>query len=207
MFRYTLSPLTHDRLSEAVELDRVCLGGIWTLEGYEREFHSPNSDLFTIVADVAHTSGAGDISGITDASDRDPAGVSHPSGLDPSNLNKTCGNLVALGCLWSILDEAHITLLFVHPDHRRQGLGQQLLTRLLQSARSRGLAWATLEVSEKNTAALALYHKFGFETIGKRKAYYQKTGEDALILWLKGLQRGIAILGDEPNFNPLGAIG
>jgi len=198
MFRYTLSPLTHDRLSEAVELDRVCLGGIWTLEGYEREFHSPNSDLFTIVADT---------SGTADASDRDPAGVSHPSGFDPSDLDQTCGNLVALGCLWAILDEAHITLLLVHPDHRRQGLGQQLLTRLLQSARSRGLAWATLEVSEKNTAALALYHKFGFETIGKRKAYYQKTGEDALILWLNGLQRGISILGDEPNFNPLGAIG
>jgi len=191
MCRYTLSTLTHDRLPEAVELDRVCLGGIWTLEGYEREFHSPNSDLFTIVFNP---------SGVTNPLDRKTSEID-------LEINKACGNLVALGCLWSILDEAHITLLFVHPDHRRQGLGQQLLTGLLRSARSRGLAWATLEVSEKNTAALALYQKFGFETIGKRKGYYQKTGEDALILWLKGLQRGIPILGDEPDFNPLGSIG
>ena len=159
MFEYNLVPLTRDRLSEAVELDRLCLGGLWTLEGYEREFDSPNSDLLTI---LAHSS----ISTSTE-SDR----------------------LVGLGCLWAILEEAHLTLLLVHPEHRRQGLGRQLLRGLLDSARSRGLEWATLEVGEHNEAALSLYQKFGFETIGRRKKYYQKTGEDALILWRKGLQR------------------
>jgi ribosomal-protein-alanine N-acetyltransferase len=95
--------------------------------------------------------------------------------------------LLGLGCLWSILDEAHITLLMVHPDYRGQGLGSQLLGALLHAARKRGLAWATLEVGVTNTAAIALYQKFGFQTIGTRKGYYQ-TGEDALILWRKGLQ-------------------
>lgn len=138
-------------MPDAVALDRLCLGGLWTEEGYQREVDSPNSDLW----------------GITDP---DVPG------------------LLALGCLWSILDEAHITLLLVHPEHRRQGLASQLLGALLQSARQRGLAWATLEVGVTNTAALTLYQKFGFQTIGTRKGYYQQTGEDALILWRKGLQ-------------------
>lgn len=148
---YTLSPLTIAQIPEAVALDQLCLGGMWSADGYDREVQSPNSDLLVITASP-----------------------------DPG--------ILALGCLWAILDEAHITLLLVHPEHRRQGLATQLLSALLQSARQRGLSWATLEVGATNAAALALYHKFGFQTIGTRKGYYQKTGEDALILWRKGLQ-------------------
>ncbi|NES68585.1 MAG: hypothetical protein F6K24_26830, partial [Okeania sp. SIO2D1] len=32
-------------------------------------------------------------------------------------------------------------------------------------------------------SALSLYHKFGFQDVGRRRGYYQQTGEDALILW------------------------
>lgn len=149
--RYTLSALTIAQIPDAVALDQLCLGGMWTEDGYRREVDSPNSDLWVLT--------------------------------DPM-----VPGLLALGCLWSILDEAHITLLLVHPDHRQQGLGTAILRALLQSARERGLSWATLEVGVTNVAAIALYHKFGFETIGTRKGYYQQTGEDALILWRKGLQ-------------------
>jgi ribosomal-protein-alanine N-acetyltransferase len=92
---------------------------------------------------------------------------------------------VGLGCLWAIVDEAHITLLLVHPDHRRRGLGGQILGALLQAAQGRSLSWATLEVGTKNQGAIALYEAWGFERVGIRKGYYQKTGEDALILWRK----------------------
>lgn len=96
--------------------------------------------------------------------------------------------LIGLGCLWAILDEAHITILGVHPAYRGQGLGRALLWSLLNSARQRGLAWATLEVRVSNQAALSLYTQFGFKEAGRRKGYYQDTGEDALILWRNGIQ-------------------
>lgn len=100
--------------------------------------------------------------------------------------------IVGFACLWSIVEEAHITLLAIHPDYRRQGLGQLLLLTLLQEAIARKLEWVTLEVNSKNSDAISLYEKFGFQVIGTRKGYYQKTGEDALLLWLKDIQK--------PNF-------
>jgi [ribosomal protein S18]-alanine N-acetyltransferase len=96
--------------------------------------------------------------------------------------------LIGLGCLWSILEEAHITVLAIHPQYQRQSLGQILLYGLLQKAQARGLEWATLEVRPSNTAAIKLYQKFGFEEVGRRRRYYQDNGEDALILWRRGLQ-------------------
>lgn len=109
----------------------------------------------------------------------DLLGLFVPVGPDP---------LVGLGCLWAILEEAHITILAVHPCYRRQGLGQALLIALLTTAFERGLERATLEVRASNSSALSLYHKFGFKTAGRRRHYYQDTGEDALILWRGDLQ-------------------
>ena len=97
--------------------------------------------------------------------------------------------IIGMGCLWSIVDEAHITLLAIHPHYRRQGLGQLLLFKLLEDAIARNLAWATLEVNENNLAAVNLYKKYGFQIAGKRKNYYQPTGDDALVLWLKNIQQ------------------
>ena len=97
--------------------------------------------------------------------------------------------LVGLGCLWSIVEEAHITLLGIHPEHQRLGLGKTLLCYLLEDALKRQLERATLEVRASNQAAIKLYEQYGFKLAGKRKNYYPQTGEDALILWLNGLDK------------------
>ncbi|WNZ26213.1 ribosomal protein S18-alanine N-acetyltransferase [Leptolyngbya sp. NK1-12] len=158
-----LQPLTITHLPEAVELDQRCLGGLWTKAGYQREIDSPNSDLLVLQS-------------------VDAPGLSEGS-LDNGKP------LIGLACTWAIADEAHITLLAVDPAYRKQGLGQLLLYTLLVLAWRRGLEWATLEVRISNQTAIALYQKFGFEAVGQRRSYYQDTGEDALILWRKGLQR------------------
>ncbi len=103
-------------------------------------------------------------------------------------LNPDTQEILAYGCVWAIVDEAHITILAVHPDYRHRGLGQLMLWGLLRSAVDRELARATLEVGVTNTAAIQLYEKFGFQTAGCRKKYYATTGEDALILWKGQLQ-------------------
>jgi [ribosomal protein S18]-alanine N-acetyltransferase len=96
---------------------------------------------------------------------------------------------IGLGCLWAILNEGHITLLGIHPDYRGQGLGGWLLVQLLRSALARSLDSVTLEVRASNDSALRLYNRFGFQQVGRRRAYYQVTDasgqdhrEDALIL-------------------------
>jgi [ribosomal protein S18]-alanine N-acetyltransferase len=97
--------------------------------------------------------------------------------------------MIGIGCLWSIVEEAHITLLGIHPEYHGQGLGMFLFHRLLTDGVQRGLERATLEVKTTNQPAINLYQKFGFQVVGRRNNYYPKTGEDALILWLSGLNK------------------
>ncbi len=95
--------------------------------------------------------------------------------------------IIGIGCFWAILEEAHLTVIAIEPDYQNQGLGQLLLCQLLEEAVQQKLERATLEVKTSNQIALNLYQKFGFKIAGTRKGYYQKTQEDALILWQNGL--------------------
>lgn len=149
--------LTPSQVPQILALDRVCLGGLWTAEGYLREIESPNSSLLTLDLTKDKSPQSNDV-------------------------------MVGMACLWSIAEEAHITLLGIHPDYRQQGFGQLLLLTLFEDAIARNLSWVTLEVNVNNIRAINLYKKFGFKVVGKRKRYYQSTGDDALILWLKGIQ-------------------
>ncbi|MDF2388904.1 ribosomal protein S18-alanine N-acetyltransferase, partial [Nostoc ellipsosporum NOK] len=135
-----LQSLTSEDVNAILELDKACFGGLWSLQGYQRELESPNSDLLGLFSSVADT------------------------------------KLLGMGCFWSILEEAHITILAVHPQYHRQGLGQALLYSLLKTACDRGLERATLEVRVSNLAAISLYQKFGFQTAGRRRGYYQDNG-------------------------------
>jgi len=164
----TLKPLTADLLPAAVQLDQACFGRLWTLEGYRRELESPNSELVVLQPQQEQPSTEA-IANLADIP------------LDSSPI-------IGLGCFWSIVEEAHITIVAVHPSYQRQGLGQALLWALLGQAHQRGLERATLEVRVSNQAAIALYEKFGFQEAGRRRRYYEDTGEDASILWRGGLQ-------------------
>lgn len=166
-----IKPPTPKELEEIVELDRICFGKLWTKEGYQRELASPNSLLLSLSWFEQENEPESEIAKPLESS---------------SNLQ---GQIIGIGCFWSIVEEAHITLLGIHPDYRGQGLGQLLLYILLERAVERKLERATLEVKASNQAALSLYQKFGFQVAGRRKGYYSLTGEDALIMWRGGLTR------------------
>ncbi|MBW4697736.1 MAG: ribosomal protein S18-alanine N-acetyltransferase [Aphanocapsa lilacina HA4352-LM1] len=91
------------------------------------------------------------------------------------------GEALGFGGFQLILDEAHLAMLVVHPEHRRRGVGAALLCALLRWARQVGARRMTLEVRASNTAAIGLYERFGLETLGRRKHYYGE--EDALVMW------------------------
>jgi ribosomal-protein-alanine N-acetyltransferase len=55
---------------------------------------------------------------------------------------------------------------------------------VLQRGRVVGCTVATLEVRRSNTAAIALYERAGFRTVHVRSNYYQRDGEDALVMLL-----------------------
>jgi [ribosomal protein S18]-alanine N-acetyltransferase len=71
------------------------------------------------------------------------------------------------------VDEAEILTLAVAPEWRMRGVATNLLTPHLSSLAANRAGRVFLEVEAENTAALALYEKFGFRQVGERKSYYR----------------------------------
>ena len=82
----------------------------------------------------------------------------------------------------TVLDETDMMNIAVHPDYRRKGIANRLITELIDGLKRRGSRMLTLEVRSSNLPAIALYSSYGFQQIGLRKNYYRNPKEDALIL-------------------------
>jgi ribosomal-protein-alanine N-acetyltransferase len=83
------------------------------------------------------------------------------------------------------LDEGEILLTGIVPEARRRGHAAELMGIVLDAARRAGIAKLFLEHAAGNEAAAALYGRFGFSRIGRRRAYYERRGggrEDAITL-------------------------
>ena len=85
-----------------------------------------------------------------------------------------------------ILDEGNLVSIAVQKECREMGIATELLDIAYERAAERGVASIHLEVRESNGAAIRLYEKEGFAQIGRRKRFYSKPEEDAL-LYLKEL--------------------
>ncbi|HXH63250.1 MAG TPA: ribosomal protein S18-alanine N-acetyltransferase [Gemmatimonadales bacterium] len=79
-------------------------------------------------------------------------------------------------------DEAEILNLGVAPTARRRGIGRALVREGLAALAARGAEQVFLEVRESNAAARALYAEFGFAEVGRRRGYYRRPTEDAIVL-------------------------
>ena len=55
---------------------------------------------------------------------------------------------------------------YVHPDHRRQGVGRRLLTALIDRARAQDLHLLVGALDASNAASVALHEGFGFVHAG-----------------------------------------
>jgi len=91
------------------------------------------------------------------------------------------GEVLAYVVVMVVADVADLQRIAVHPSARRTGLGGDLLAAAIERAASRGCERMLLEVADANTAALALYHRAGFEALHRRPDYYG-AGRDALVL-------------------------
>lgn len=90
------------------------------------------------------------------------------------------GYVVALNAA----DEGEILNLAVAPNGRRHGLGRALVEQILEVLSARGVRQVYLEVRESNQPARALYAAHGFKEVGRRKQYYRRPVEDAIVLRL-----------------------
>jgi ribosomal-protein-alanine acetyltransferase len=83
-------------------------------------------------------------------------------------------------------DVAHLNLLAVAPEHRRQGLGSQLMDWLTTTAIEAGVFRINLEVRTQNEAARSFYERLGFAQLGVVQGYYQ--GREAALRMSRRLE-------------------
>lgn len=88
---------------------------------------------------------------------------------------------------WLILEEAHITTIAVRPDCRKNGIGEFLLQKMIETGYEKNAKWFTLEVRASNIAAQNLYYKYNFKSLGLRRKYYQDNEEDAMVMWTENI--------------------
>lgn len=82
----------------------------------------------------------------------------------------------------NVLGEVYITNVAVFPEFRKNGVGKALVEFLVDGMKCENAEFVTLEVRESNLKAISLYEKCGFQKVGKRKDFYEKPREDAVLM-------------------------
>lgn len=82
---------------------------------------------------------------------------------------------------WLVAGELQVHSIGVALSHRGKGLGNALLSSVLEEVARERATMATLELREDNVAARALYTRLGFREVGRR-AHYYADGAAALLM-------------------------
>jgi [ribosomal protein S18]-alanine N-acetyltransferase len=104
-----------------------------------------------------------------------PARVQHfISGSESSVVVARREGRIAAFAIMHFGDEtAHLNLLAVATEHRRQGLGRQLMQWLSATALEAGVFRINLEVRIQNEAGRIFYEALGFNMLNVVQGYYQ----------------------------------
>ncbi len=104
--------------------------------------------------------------------------------LNNNNSNyiiaKSNNEIIGFAGIKIVISEADIMNIVTKKIYRNQGIGSLLLENLILLSKKLNLTSLSLEVNTNNLTAIHLYKKFGFESLGFRKNYYQN--QDAIIM-------------------------
>ena len=98
--------------------------------------------------------------------------------LGRDQAGRLCGWLAGA----AVAGGAELEFVWVYPPERGRGLGRLLLERWFEWAESQGAMEIFLEVRVSNEGAIALYRSVGFADAGRRRGYYRKPVEDAIVM-------------------------
>jgi len=184
--RYAIDQMTMPDVPRVVEIERLAYPSTWPPSAYRKELQDNRWAHYIVLRDT-HLM---EEYAVTPQQELEKPRKNRlfPLSLLPSRPAITMSSpelnsIIGFAGLWLMLDEAHITTIAMHPDYRRQGLGEFMLTGLIDIAYDIGAKWVTLEVRMSNYIAQNLYHKYGFREAGIRHRYYSDNQEDALIMW------------------------
>ena len=176
---FFIEPMRESDVARVQEIERQSFSTPWSAATYLRELRAANQCRYLVV----RSSQSRPRYLQQHLADRRGWLASVLPGLFGSPAVASPYPVVGYGGVWLTGDEGHITTIATAPEMRRRGVGELVLNGLIDAAREMGANVLTLEVRVSNSAAQALYRKYGFEARGTRRRYYTDNNEDALIMW------------------------
>jgi ribosomal-protein-alanine N-acetyltransferase len=79
-------------------------------------------------------------------------------------------------------NKLHVLDFATHPEFRRQGVGHQMIGKLVGKLSSHRRTRIALYVRETNLASQLFYRVQGFRAVEVAREHYQDTGEDAFLM-------------------------
>ncbi len=183
--RYVIDRMTMSDVPRVIEIERLAYPSTWPPSAYRKELQDNRWAHYIVLRDKQIQEERLIVSQEPEKPRRSRL---FPLSLLPSRPAVTVpspdlASIIGFAGLWLMVDEAHVTTIAMHPDHRRKGLGEFLLVSLIDIAYEIGAKWVTLEVRVSNYNAQNLYRKYAFREAGLRHRYYSDNQEDALIMW------------------------
>lgn len=93
------------------------------------------------------------------------------------------GEIIGYAGMYLICDEGDIANVAVSSKYRGRKIATEILKKMFEDAKTRGVDKFTLEVRKSNSVAIGLYERLGFIAEGSRKNFYTNPTEDGLIMW------------------------
>lgn len=152
-------------IKPVVAIDRLCFQPPWSADSYTFEIKQSSVSHMAVLERRAPSA---------------PVMAAGWRGrLRQQLLRPRAGAVLGYGGIWQIDGEAHISTLAVHPAWRGCGYGEIVLAGLFGKALRLRADYIVLEVRVGNAAAQALYGKYGFRRVARKRQYYQNNKEDA----------------------------
>ena len=144
----------------------------------ERQLFGPSAWTEAMLAGELHAPGRWYLAAVEWPGDDSGDGVDAADGA-------RSGTVVGYAGLWFDGDVSQVMTIGVAHAVQRQGVGTALLAALVERSRELGAGAVLLEVAVDNAPAMALYERFGFEVLTRRRRYYQPEDVDAWTMRLE----------------------
>ncbi len=144
----------------------------WSVEMFWSELADIPASRFYLVADMPASANG----------EAREAGEANEPGKPPHHTVAGYAGLMTQPAPTPGRTEGWVQNIAVAREYQGRGLGTVLLTALLDEAARRNCSEVWLEVRTDNDSAQRLYTRFGFESAGIRRGYYQPGNHDALIM-------------------------
>ena len=189
-----LRHLRTEDINQVIEIEREAFSPLWVSTPFKRELNNRYANYMVACnadeAEVADPS----VEGVSEAPEEPQRFWAHMVnrarrlvGYRQGELTPT-DSIAGYVSVWYQGEEAHITEIAVRGELRGKGIGELLLIGSLRGAVQYGSKVMTLEVRVSNFIAQRLYEKYGFKSVGVRKAYYSDNREDANIMTTSPIQ-------------------